>query len=243
MRDEREGGGAKARFYLTYRVIPHGAVIMRVMTKETLSEVDALRTEIAAAAARMIAEEGASYGAAKRKAAKQVLGDDRISHDVLPGNDLVEEEVRIYNELFLSDSQPVRLQHLRQLALEVMGDLAQFTPFLTGAVLNGTAGEHADIHLQLFVDNPKDVEIFLLNRNVNFEVSETPHFRPQREPVETLSFLRNGEGVHLVLYQSDDLRSSARPRVDRRILRADIEAVRALVVAAKMPPGNNGESR
>ena len=36
----------------------------------------------------------------------------------------IEEELRTYNELFLSESQPARLRHLREIALELMADLA-----------------------------------------------------------------------------------------------------------------------
>ena len=38
------------------------------------NDAELLRSEIAAAAARMIAEDGADYGSAKRKAAKLILG-------------------------------------------------------------------------------------------------------------------------------------------------------------------------
>jgi len=110
------------------------------MTREYFFEADAVRAEIAVVAARLIAEEGASYGAAKRKAAKQVLGGDRASKEFLPDNELIESEVRIYNELFLGGSQPARLRRLRQLALDLMEELEQFHPYLTGAVMNGTAG-------------------------------------------------------------------------------------------------------
>ncbi len=143
------------------------------------SDAELLRAEIAAAAARMIAEDGADYGNAKRKAARQILGDAKVRGDVLPDNAQIENEVRLYNELFFDDTQPARLLHLRKLALRLMDDLAQFQPYLTGAVLNGTAGEHSDIHLQLFTESAKDVEIFLLNKNINFEVSETRHFKKQ----------------------------------------------------------------
>lgn len=206
---------------------------MRTMTKDYFNESDALRMEIAAAAARMIAEEGASYGTAKRKAAKQVLGDGRISHDLLPGNELIEEEDRIYNELFLGDSQPLRLQHLRRLALETMEELAEFNPYLTGAVLNGTAGEYSEIYLQLFTDNPKDVAIFLLNRHVSFDVSETPHFKAGHPLVETLSFLRKNEGVHLLLYQPNDLRGATKAKAGGRIERASLEAVRTMMAVSQ----------
>jgi len=137
--------------------------------------------------------------------------------------------VRIYNELFMGDSQPARLLHLRTLALQMMSELDRFSPYLTGAVLNGTAGEHSDIHLQLFADSAKDVEIYLLNQNINFEVSETTHFKKRDEPVETVSFMWRKEGIHLALYETDDLRGARKSPAAGRAERADIEAVRALV--------------
>jgi hypothetical protein len=190
-------------------------------------EKDSLRTEIAMAAARLIAEEGVSYGAAKRKAAKQMVGDERAAREVLPSNAQIEDELRSYNELFLSDSQPARLKHLREIALEVMEALGEFQPYITGAVLNGTAGEHSEIHLQLFVDNPKDVEIHLLNQNIDFDVYETPHFKPNQDDVETLSFLYKNEGVHLALYSTDDLRGALKVRQGEVAGRFDLTAARA----------------
>ncbi len=201
----------------------------RAMPTDHPSDAEQLRAEIAAAAARMIAEDGADYSTAKRKAIRQLLGQRRVRGDVLPDNAQIEDEVRAYNELFLSDSQPARLQSLRQLALEIMTDLQMFSPYLTGAVLNGTAGEHSDIHLQLFTDSPKDVEIHLLNRHVDFEVSEVPHFSGRADPVERLSFLHRREGVHLVIHDVDDLRAGRRRPDGRNIERADLNAVRLLV--------------
>lgn len=192
------------------------------------SNNEQLRAEIAAAAARMIAEDGADYGSAKRKAARQILGDGRVRGDVLPDNAQIEEEVRQYNDLFLSETQPARLAHLRGLALEMMEELARFHPFLTGAVLNGTAGEHSDIHLQLFADSPKDVEIYLLNRNVSFEVSEVQGAKGQNQPVEVVSFMWRGEGVHLALHEADDLRSLGKSP-SNRTERAGLDAVRGLL--------------
>lgn len=193
------------------------------------SNTEMLRAEIAAAAARIIAEDGADYGTAKKKAAKQILGNTRIRGDVLPDNAQIEEEVRTYNELFFSDSQPARLLQLRKLAVQLMQELSSFSPFLIGAVLNGTAGEHSDIHLQLFADSPKDVEIFLINKNVNFEVSESAHFSKRNDPVETVSFMWKTEGVHLALYEKDDLRGAVKNATDGKVSRADINAVRALI--------------
>jgi hypothetical protein len=100
-------------------------------------------------------------------------------------------------------------------------------------VLNGTAGPHDDIHLQLFADSAKEVEIFLLNKNVQIDISETPHFKgPRYDPVETVSFLWNKEGVHAALYELDDMRGALKARSDGRQLRADIAGVRALLIAS-----------
>ncbi|MBR7799348.1 hypothetical protein [Undibacterium fentianense] len=177
------------------------------MTNFNFSEGDQithLRNEIASLAAKMIAEEGAEYGTAKKRAAKQLLGNQRINGNILPSNEEIEQEVRSYQALFFADTQPARLQQLRRLAAELMSELKQFNPYLIGAVFNGTAGEHSDIYLQLYTDNAKDVAIYLLNLGINYEVSE--HQTKRGEPIETLSFLHKDEGVHLMIHSLDDLR-------------------------------------
>lgn len=197
------------------------------------SEAASLRAEIAAAAARMIAEEGTDYSTAKRKAARQILGNNKLPGDILPDNAQIEEEVRLHNALFFSESQPARLLHLRKLALQLMLELSQFQVYLSGAVLNGTAGAHSDIHLHLFVDSPKDVEIFLLNKNISFEVSEAPQAGPRREPIEILSFMFQQEGVHLTLYPTDALRNTRTGNDKRSIERADSKALDLLITESE----------
>jgi hypothetical protein len=193
------------------------------------SDVELLRAEIAAAAARMIAEDGADYGSAKRKAARLVLGNTKVRGDILPDNAQIEAEVREYQALFFGEAQVERLLHLRQLALQLMERFADFSPYLTGAVLNGTAGDHSDIHLQLFAESSKDVAVFLLNSDVDYEVTETAHFRYPERSVETLSFMWKNEGVHLTLYEHDDLRGAAKGAGKQRIERANTNAVRLLI--------------
>ena len=197
-----------------------------------------LRAEVAARAARMIAEDGADYAGAKRRALRQVLGnvEHQPASNLLPDNAEVEAAVRNYQALFQAASQPPRLRALRLLAVEVMQQLAQFRPYLTGAVLNGTAGEHDDVHLQLFADSVKDVIMFLLERDVNVEVSATAHFkRPRHDPVETASFYWRKQQVHAELYEMNDLRGALKPRPDGRVQRADLNAVRALLAADDNP--------
>src|SRR4051795_6474602 len=100
------------------------------MNSSQSGDLTLLRAEIAAAAARMIAEDGASYGMAKRKAAEQILGGTKVRGDFMPDNAQIEDEVRAYQQLFLGDTQPARLLHLRKTALQLMAELADFRPYL-----------------------------------------------------------------------------------------------------------------
>jgi len=207
---------------------------MSRLSRFTPAEPSRLRDEIAAAAARMIAEDGLDYATAKRKAARQLLGDDHASRFWLPDNDQIEAEVRTYQAIFYGESQPAVLRRLREIALDWMRRLAPFRPYLTGAVLNGTASEHSDIHLQVFCDNPKEVAIYLLNAHVQYQLSETSHFAA-RGRVETLSFLWQAShddapvGIHVALYDTDDLRGAVRAGAGGRIQRASAQAVQALL--------------
>lgn len=200
------------------------------MTPNVIDEVQLLRAEIAAAAARLIAEDGADYGTAKRKAARQIMGDQPPPANVLPDNAQIEAEVRVYQSLFHADTQPARLFRLRTLAVDIMDKLAQFNPFLTGAVLGGTAGPHDDIHLQLFADSPKDVLMFLLDRDIPLDIGEAPHFKGARfDAVETVSFHWRRQQVHAELYDLNDLKGALKPRADGSPWRVDLDGVRALL--------------
>ncbi|WP_206951116.1 UDP-N-acetylmuramate--alanine ligase [Trinickia acidisoli] len=214
------------------------------MVRKSFVDPQRVREEIAIAAARLIAEEGLDYASAKRKAARQVVGQPRVAGEWLPDNDQIEEEIRQYQSLFQADTQPAVLRRLREIALDWMKRLVAFNPYLTGAVLNGTAGEHSDIHLQVFCDNPKEVAIYLLNASVQYDVSETRHFGG-RGDVETLSFLWRGTrdeapvGVHVALYDADDLRGAVRADSRGRAARASTEALEALLAAGDAPPLTN----
>jgi hypothetical protein len=131
-----------------------------------------LTLELAATAARLIAEDGCDYATAKRKAAQLVLGDAAGSRGRLPENDLVELELRRYLRTFGGARHQALLEELRTAALALMEYLAPFNPHLVGAVLNGTATEHSSLHLHLFTDSAKDVEMFLLNDGIRIDVEE-----------------------------------------------------------------------
>ncbi|MGK5078039.1 hypothetical protein [Janthinobacterium sp. HLX7-2] len=203
------------------------------MTTDAFDDSALVRLEIAAAAARLVAQDGADYGSAKRKAARQVLGDAPGRPNVLPDNAMIEEQLRQYNALFLADSQPARLFQLRTIALQVMEALQQFHPLLSGPVLNGTAGPHDEIYLQLFAESAKEIHIFLLNKNVLLDMSESPHFKGARyDAVETASFLWKSEGVHAAMYELDAMRGALKAKADGKVLRTDIAGLRSLLSAS-----------
>ena len=188
------------------------------------------RSEIAAAAARMVVEEGLEYGPAKRRAVRQLGLPARTP---LPENDAVEDAVREYIELFCADTQPAELAALRRLALTWMERLEAFRPHLAGAVWHGTATRLSDIYVQLFCDDPKSAEIALIDRNVDYEARTVTGF--QGAPVEALSLssisreLGEPIGVHLLIHDHDDLRGALKPDARGRVPRGDLRAVRALV--------------
>lgn len=189
---------------------------------------DSLRLEIAAAAARLIADSGLDYGAAKLKAARQLLGGASPPRGTLPDGDEIDQALREHLELF-DPEHGERLARRRQVALEWMARLAQFQPYLTGAVWKGICADHAPIHLQLFHDNVKEVEMRLLDERLRFDVATLPHFRDPRESVEALAFEWRGEPVLVSLYELDDLRGALRRDASGAADRGDLAAVRALI--------------
>lgn len=131
---------------------------------------DHLRQMIAQQAARMMAEDGVhDFAYAKKKAGRQ-LGVSE--NNMLPTNAEIEEEIRLYHEIYNADEQPLMLAQLRKAALITMQLFERFNPHLTGSVLDGTAGKFSQTDIHLFADSVKDVEMFLLNQQIPFESSE-----------------------------------------------------------------------
>ena len=198
---------------------------------------NALATEIANAAARLAVEEGLEWGAAKRRAVKELGLPARTP---LPGNDEIEDAVREYIGLFCADTQPFELRALRELALVWMQRMQAFRPYLGGAVWHGTATRLSDIHLALFCDDSKSAEIALIDHHVSYEPRTVTGMRG--ELVEMLSLSSHSQelgeeiGVHLMIYDLDDLRGALRPDARGRVPRGDAQAVRRLLQDA--PPSS-----
>lgn len=214
---------------------------------------DRLRTEVAATAARLIAEEGCDYAQAKRRAVRELLGEGSDTRGAMPDNAEIEHELRRHLQLFAADTHPGLLTDLRCTAAELMARLAQFNPYLVGAILNGTATEHSDIELHLFTDSAKDVEVFLMDAGIDFDV-EGGAEEGTPAALERLSFITplGGErapsrgprvGVRLHVFDQDAIRfaprhkAAASPEFELHPVaasgRASLAAVRQLIDATR----------
>ena len=190
-----------------------------------------MRRNIASLAARLMAEGSISdYGQAKRKAARQ-LGVPET--EALPNNGEVEAELRAYLSLYQGEELRERLYRLRSIALEVMHLLERFTPYLTGAVLDGTAGRFATVELALFFDSAKVVEMFLLDQGIDYRHNDTRRGVGDF-PEVVLNFEWRDTPVLLAVYDALSERAQYRnPNTGRVAERACLAAVEALLKEKK----------
>jgi len=202
------------------------------MTKEqaTRSHVykrDLMREQLAHQAAKLMAEDGITdHAFAKRKAARQ-LGAADTQH--LPSNQEVDEALHSYRALYQHDSYPGILRQLREEALATMRLLADFHPYLTGSVLNGTAGAQSDINLMLFSDDAKAVLLFLLKHKIEFEDGEWKvRVGGHEETVPSYTLTgESGVQTHIVVLPENARHSGSRHPETH----ADIAALEALLAA------------
>jgi hypothetical protein len=189
-----------------------------------------IASNISIAAARLVVEEGLDFGAAKLRAVKQLGLPARTE---LPSHDELEAEVRDYIALFCADTQPTELQALRQLALVWMQRMAAFRPYLGGSVWHGTATKLSDIYIALFCDDSKSAEIALIDHRTDYMARTIKGF--DGAMVEALSIhapckaLNTEIGVHLMVYDYDDLRGALKLDSQGRQPRGNMAAIAKLL--------------
>ncbi len=193
---------------------------------------DNLRRNIASLAARLMAEDGIDdYGLAKRKAARQLGAADSES---LPNNAEIEVELRTYQALYQGEEQRLRIRELRQTALKAMDILADFAPCLTGPVLEGTAGRYAGVDLEIFTDDAKGVEIFLLNQGMDYTHEEIR--RPSQDtPQAVLRFELEDTFINVAIFDPVAERTRRRSRSGQIEERARAAALTTLIEKDNTP--------
>ena len=191
---------------------------------------DLMREQLAHHAARLMAENGITdHAFAKRKAAKQ-LGAPDTQH--LPSNQEVDQALRSFRMLFQREHHPVILKQLREQALAAMRMLEPFHPYLTGSVLDGSAGEQSDINLTVYSDDVKAVMMFLLKHKVEFESGEwRTHLMGRIQTLPSFTLLsETNVPVHIAVLPENARHSGSRKPESH----ADIAAVARLLVATEM---------
>jgi hypothetical protein len=117
--------------------------------------------------------------------------------------------------------------------------MAEFRSHVGGAVWRGTATRRSDIYLQLFCDDAKSAEIALIDQRLRYQVQRIEGFTGS--DVDVLSVhsycheLSEEIGVHLLIYDFDDLRGALKPDGHGRVLRGDLKALMRLVKADAHP--------
>jgi hypothetical protein len=186
----------------------------------------ALRAHIASMAARLMAQDGLTDMAlAKKKAARQLGQTDSA---LLPDNAEVEAELRLYQALYQGDTQSARLRFLREEAARAMEVFWSFNPYLTGSVLEGTAGAYSAIDLMLFADSAKDVEIFLLDHGIAFD-----HLEPRNDKAEAVFCLSGPKAdIHLIVFPHHLERHHFRHRDGRARERLRLDGLKQILETA-----------
>ena len=101
-----------------------------------------------------------------------------------------------------------------------MERLAEYAPLIGGAIWHGTATRLNDIYLQLFSDDPKAVELTLINQNMDYEVTRVTGLHGT--DVDALSLhawcpeLGEDVGVHLLVNDGRAQRGALQPDQARR---------------------------
>ncbi len=201
------------------------------MARDRNPKAQQMRSRIAAAAARIMAEDGIDdFALAKRKAARTLGATDTHA---MPGNDEVEEALRAYQMLYQGSEQRDRLDQLREAALELLRALALFRPYLTGPVLAGTAGRYSGIDLQVFTDDTKGLELFFVNQGLSTEGREQRYYvgdQPRSASMIRLDW--DDLPVTLAVFNATDERSVLKSTIGgRAIERAGLAALQALISA------------
>lgn len=177
---------------------------------------DRIRISIANEAARIIHDSGlADYSAACTKAAHRLGCKDQRK---LPSNAEIEQALIEYQQLFHAEEQKSSVKHLRQLALEAMASLAQFSPHLVGSVLSGNVNQHSKLQLHLFTESPEQIALHLLDSGIPYQEADKTIFlkkgRKQRQPC--FRFHSKETEVELIWFPSGSIGQAPLSCIDQK---------------------------
>ena len=201
------------------------------------------RQRVAREAARLMADSGMDLRQARRKAAARLGIDDEAS---LPGGAEIEEALREHQRLFVGAAHGASLRQRRHAALSAMDFFASFDPRLVGAVLDGTAGVHAPVSLQLHADDPDAVARCLDERGIPAEDrSRSIRLDPQRT-IDAPVWLFGADDIafDITVLPTSALRQAPLSSVDgKAVKRASAAQLRALMAEDAENDATRDQSR
>lgn len=168
-----------------------------------------VRREMAAVAAALVADSGLDYGAAKRRAARHLGLAEASPKGAMPDNEEIDEALREHLDLFDAAGHEERRESIQLAAIELMEQLSQWSPLITGAAWKGLVTEHAVLHLQIADGHAKEVAIDLINRGLDFDATETTG-PGGRGRIEVLVGYWRDWPVMIAMHPIHDLRGTAR---------------------------------
>jgi hypothetical protein len=188
------------------------------------------RHRLANEAARLMAESGIrDFHQAKLKAAQRLGIHDDAS---LPRNREIEDALREYQRLFLTDTQATGLRERREAALRALEFFADFDARLVGPVLDGTADTHAPVALHLYSDDADAVPRFLEEHRIPAE-SRSRRMRLDRERSDDFPvwvFSAEDLSFDLTVLPADILRQAPLSGIDDKPMkRASLSQLRQLL--------------
>ena len=186
-----------------------------------------MRARIAAAAARIMAEDGIDdFALAKRKAARQ-LGAGNTQ--ALPGNDEIETELEAYPSSISPMSTRCGAPTEQGQRPRPMRASSASRP-TTGRVLKGAPAPYARSTRSCSTER-KEVEIFLLEHNVAFTTHESRRYSGDRaRAVSVFSLTWHGTPLKLSVFDPRDERLALKTSAAGKVMeRAGIAEVGALL--------------
>lgn len=207
----------------------------------------AIRIEIANAAARMLIEGLADdFASAKRKAAEQFGADDQRQ---LPDNREVHAAIVEQQQIFEGEEVRARTAHMRREALSAMRFCAQFSPCLVGPVLYGTPFAHSPVTLHLFSDEVERFSRFLHDNRISYRL-DSKQLRLQARVVEEVAVFEVWQGdLEFEFVVMPEIRWAHAPlspldgKPYQRLTLRDLEALRDRGLEGELYFGNDSQRR
>ena len=194
----------------------------------SLKNNNRLRELIAQEAAKIMSIDGIrDFQRAKRKASER-LGNSNLGS--LPSNFEIQRAISSFHNTFSLDHDFL-LSELRFIALEVMQFLKDFFPYLTGAVLEGTASAHSPISIHISSDTVESAIAVLQQNDVNVEIQQrTLKINSVPTPLPTLIFVYKDAEVEVIIFNQKQQHQHPKSKTqNRRMQRLNIKALTDLI--------------